>query len=524
MISCNIKKRNGSEDCSGNSSFCSLETEILNLYKKDDYMKYCFVSDNIEPIALDDEIHILKKVEQESFKLNDILKSLETKKEKEKSDILLSEYEKHEIIENEIEDEDRINCGIFLHDVNIIDNSNNNFLSDNIFDKSSNPISIKGDVFIKNIVEFQDLSPCASSYEVYKIEWFLGLDINDNRVHEIVPIHQGKNFQIPFEALGKYIFCKAYRRIYKNFIFQEKGKNSVFDPHTSTTKPIKFKRNPEYIEFFSVASKGPVLISLDVSMKILTHLCNNNYSVKVIIEDPLDNLYHISSPSSSDDDMTYTTTTNSTQEKNYDQSFLTTLSINFNEIEFDFSNDYNGIESNLKKKESIFNFFKLFGFNHGNSSLLKEENSNSLGNEIVYKKGDEVKSKENNNYNKQFYKKKIVFNIYEVEFRLSNKEDCIVITIGSDLQKSFRHVKYKMINIKSYEKNTSINELWLILLAFKSAYSYKNIFKKHSKIIYRNTNISFIQNMLNKYLIKSATKNVNEKLPFHKINTIFNET
>ncbi|CRG93050.1 conserved Plasmodium protein, unknown function [Plasmodium gallinaceum] len=512
-----------SESYSSNSSYFSIEKDISNLYKKDDYMKYCCVSDNIEPIALDDEIHILKNVEQESFKLTDILKSLETKEEKEKSDIVLPQYEKYEINENEIEDEDRVNCGIYLHDINIIDNSSSNILSNNIFDKNTNPISIKGDAYIKNIVEFHDISPYSSCHEVYKIEWFLGVDINDNKIHEIIPIHQGRNFQIPFEALGKYIFCKAYRRIYKNFKFQEKEKSSVFDPHTLTTKPIKFKRNPEYIEIFSIASKGPVLISLDVSLRILTYLCNNNYSVKVIIEDPLDNLYHLSS-SSSEDNSTYTTNSYSTKEKNYNKSFITTLSINFNEIEFIFSNDDNNEENNLKEKESGFNFFKLIGFDGDNSSLSEKKNTNSSEDEIVYKKKEKVQSKEYNSYNKQFYKKKLVFNIYEVEFLLSNKEECIVITIGSNLQKSFQHVKYKMINIKPFDKSFSIHELWQTLLAFKSAYSYKNIFKKHSKTIYRNTNISFIQNMLNNYLIKSVTKNANEILPLDKINTIYNIT
>ncbi|KAI4837701.1 hypothetical protein MKS88_003115 [Plasmodium brasilianum] len=556
----------------------SLEKEISNLYKKDDYMKHCLVRNNIEPIALDDEVHILKREEQKTFNLTDILKSLENKKENdtEKSDVIFPEYVEHRQVEEDIKEEvDRINNGVYLHEVNIIDNSYYDSFSDNLYDTYSNPINIKGDMYIKNIVHFEDQSPYNSLYDIYKVEWFLGLDINDNRIHEIVPISQGMCFQIPFESLGKYIFCKAYRRIYVNSCIQKKEKHTVIDPHTLNTKPVKFKADPEYVEKYAITNKGPVLISIDIAFKILTYLCTNHYSTQVIIEDPLENLYKLSNSSSSDDDCTITTDSNTINEQNNYQQFVATLSVHFNELKFSLVTAYannergesgrhtNNVQSNEmanqminQKKENVqTKFFDLFNFVGNDPALtlsdsgtmyghctyeLDEKRVNQKGksgtikgkikytngleqDKIKYTNGQEdekINCKKGNT--KESRTDEFVFNLHELEFRLSSKEDCIVISIASNLQKSFKFVKYKMLTIKPVDKNISVSDLWVILLAFKSARSYKKIFQKYSKRIYTNTNISFVQHMINNYLIKLNVKNVSGTLPFHKINTIFN--
>ncbi|GAB66784.1 hypothetical protein PCYB_101340 [Plasmodium cynomolgi strain B] len=522
-----MKKENDGDDSFAFSS----ERDISNLYRKDHYMKHCHVKNHIEPIALEDEVHILKREEQQSFKLSDILKSLERIKEEKNEpsneDIILPEYVEREKVEQEEESVERIHCGVYLHEVNITDNSYFHSRYDDIIDDYSDPIRIKGDMYINNIVHFEDSSTYRSVFEVHRVEWFLGLEINERRIHEIVPYTQGTSFRIPFEALGKYIFCKAYRNVHINSEYQKRGRNTVFDPHTLHKKPVKFKVEPKCVEKCSITSKGPV-----------------------VVEDPLDNFCNLSNSSSSDDE-TVTTTSNATNQTDEKHRFLATLSINFDEIKFGLTNWAIGEEgqphsdatghtqgdkrNNDKRRNAAFNFFRLFDFQndgaHSSSDSRAEKKNNSVGDEDGEKSTKGVKPLQSvgqNAHKKGSLKREgnqteLTLNLYEVEFRLSSKDDCVVVSIGIDLQKSFKFVKYKMVTIKPVGKNTSANELWLILVAFKSAYSYKNVFKKNAKVIYTNTNISFVQNIVNNYLTKSMERNADGAMPLQKINTIFNE-
>ncbi|EUD68404.1 hypothetical protein C922_01426 [Plasmodium inui San Antonio 1] len=545
-----MKKEN---DGDGSFAFSS-ERDVSNLYRKDHYMKHCHVKNHIEPIALEDEVHILKREKHQSFKLSDILKSLERIKEEKKEpsdeDIILPEYVEHEKVEHEEESQERIHCGVYLHEVNIIDNSYFHSRYDDIIDDYSDPIRIKGDMYVNNIVHFEDSSSYRSVFEVHRVEWFLGLEINEKRIHEIVPYTQGTSFRIPFEALGKYIFCKAYRNVHINSEYQKRGRNTVFDPHTLDKKPVKFRVEPKCVEKCSITSKGPVLISIDSAFQILTLLCKNDYSIQVIVEDPHDNFCNLSASSISDDE-TVTTTSNETNRTDENHRFLATLSINFDEIKFGLTNSATDEEdqppssatphmqgakrNNDKRRNAAFNFFGLFNFQndgaHSSSDWRAERKSNSSGDEDGEKSAKSVKplqSAERNAHKKGSLKREgnkteLTLNLYEVEFRLSGKDDCVVVSIGIDLQKSFKFVKYKMVTIKPVGKNTSANDLWLILVAFKSAYSYKKVFKKNAKRIYTNTNISFVQNIVNNYLTKSMERNVDGTMPLQKINTIFNE-
>ncbi|ETB62509.1 hypothetical protein YYC_01071 [Plasmodium yoelii 17X] len=503
------------------------QNQIAAIYKKDSYMKHCLVKNHIEPIPLDQEVHFLNKKEEVTFKLTEILKSLETPKQQEEADdVVLPEYFQHkqpEQLENIELNSYKVNCGVYLHQVNIIDKTSYSSINDkdnkygNI---NSNQISIKGDMYVKNVIHFQDCSQYNFLYKVDKIEWFIGLDINDNRIHEILPQCQGVCFQIPFESLGKYIFCKAYRRVHKNTIYQKQGKNTIFDPHTYSNKPIKFKTRPEYVEICSMTSKGPVLLSIDISFQILKHLCSKYFHIKVILEDPLNNLENLSSFSSSSDDVTSTTNSEESDKLNQTQSFITTMHIDFEQIKF-----YNPNLYIIPTKNSeIINKYKMVG-NGGNNNVSRSKHFGNSNSSITT---SEPTNKHSEKMQEKIQEKmgahaELIFNLYEVEFRLSNKDNSIIIIIENNLKAQVNSIKYKMIIVKPLEKTISINDLWAILLSFKSANPYKSIFKKYAKIIYKNTNISFVQNMLNNYLIKSQFPNVHETLPIQKIGTIYNQ-
>ncbi|KEG03743.1 conserved Plasmodium protein, unknown function [Plasmodium vinckei vinckei] len=522
------------------------QNEISAIYKKDSYMKHCLVKNHIEPIVLDQEVHFLNQKEEVTFKLTEILKSLEKpKQEKEIDDVVLPEYVEHkqtEQPENTERNSYKTNCGVYLHEVNIIDKTSYNYKDNKYPNINSNQISIKGDMYVKNVIHFQDSSQYNFLYKVHKIEWFIGLDINDNKIHEILPQSQGMCFQIPFESLGKYIFCKAYRKVYKNTIYQKEDKNTIFDPHTYSNKPIKFKTRPEYVEMCSITSKGPVLLSIDSSFKILKHLCNKYFQIKVIIEDPLNNLENLSSYSSSDD---VTSTTNSeTSDTNQVQSFVTTMYIDFEQIKFYNPNfsitpiKKNEIKCDKNIENEKRNLPQSKHFSNSSSSITTSEatnksskkNSQKINKTIQCDHKENSKSEKklsqekiNNNENRMGAHTELIFNLYEVEFRLSNKDNSIILIIENNLKAELNSIKYKMMIIKPVDKTISTNDLWTILLSFKSAYPYKSIFKKYSKTIFKNTNISFVQNILNNYLIKSQFPNVHETLPIQKIGTIFNQ-
>lgn len=504
------------------------ESELDKLCKPDDYMKYYFVADTIKPIKIGDEIHIVKSKEQDTLKLTEMLESLKPKKEKEETeDVILPEYEKYEMVEEK--EPERINYGVFLHAVNIIDYNETKLLKDgcltNCIDKRIHTISIKGSPYIKETLEFEDLSPYKDIYPVYKIEWFLSLEINDSQIYEIIPIQKGKKCIIPYEALGKYIFCKAYRRIYANAPFYqtdelvENHKKSVFDPHTLCAKPFKLKNTPEYSEVYSINNKGPVLIPLDLALQILLHFCINNYSTQVLLQDPFDNLFD--SSSISDAHLTVTSTNsdlNSIIDDAVDQlPVVAILTINLNQLCLSLCTTEQKEIDKTRENEKSPNYETRNGEQWNFSSSKEHSNSNSL-NHVIPKKKDDLKA---SYFTSDTNNKK--FNLYEVDFRLSGNNEFIILSIGDNIQKLFQSAKIKMSRMKPIDSNISMYQFWIILIAFKAAHTYKKVFTSQWKRVYEKGNIFFIQRLLHHYLTMSLTKNISETLPLQKINTIFNE-
>lgn len=511
------------------------DSELNTLYKTDDYMKHYFISDNIKPIKIGDDIHIVKNIRQETFKLTEQIESLKAKKQKtEKTeDVILPEYEKYELKEEDAE-KTRINYGVFLHEVNIIDHNDINLVKDHCplqyINTNMHLVSIKGSPYVKEVLEFEDLSPYKSIYPVYKVEWFLSLEVNDSQLSEIVPIHSGPRCIIPYEALGKYIFCKAYRRIHTCTPFRqvkesvEKQPKTVFDPHTLNKKPLKLKNTPEYVEIFSTNTKGPVLISLDLALQILLLFCVNNYSIHVLVHDPFDNLFH--SPSISPQQSADTHSSNCysytmSEETSNHQPFLATLTLNLNQLQLTSCTPPEGeMDTPLQNINN-----DLWGptyWKYNNSASSKEQSDTCSMDEVIQKNNIR-----NNKFEFTYYrkgaKKTSIFNLYEVDFRLSENNDLIVLSIGDVVQTLYKPVKFRMTYVKPVNPNISMYQLWITLMTFKAAHEYNIVSTHRWKQIYKKGNLFYVQKMLHRYLLRSTTTNINESLPLQKIHDIYKE-
>lgn len=512
------------------------DSELNTLCKTDDYMKHYFISDNIKPIKIDDDIHIVKNIKQETFKLTEQIESLKAKKEKKEKteDIILPEYEKYELKEED-EEKERINYGVFLHEVNIIDHNDINLIKDpcpfKYINTNMHPVSIKGSPYIKEVLEFEDLSPYKSIYPVYKVEWFLSLELNDSQLCEIVPIHSGPRCLIPYEALGKYIFCKAYRRIHTYTPFRQvkesldKQPKTVFDPHTLSEKPLKIKNTPEYVEIFSTNTKGPILIPLDLALQILLLFCINNYSLNVLVHDPFDNLFHAPSTTPQQSEDTSSNNSNSytiSDETSNQQIFGATLNINLNQLQLTSCTPPEGeTETPLQNRNNDLWGPTYWKFNNFPSS--KEQSDTCSMNEVILKNNIKNNKFEFPYYKKGTKKNNNIFNLYEVDFRLSEKNDFIILSIGEDVQTLYKPVKFRMTYIKPLNPSISMYQLWITLMTFKAAHVYNIVSTHRWKQIYKKGNLFYVQNMLHQYLIRSTTTNINESLPLQKIHDIFKE-
>lgn len=511
------------------------DNELNTLCKTDDYMKHYFISDHIKPIKIGDDIHIVKNIEQETLKLTEQIESLKAKKVKKekKEDIILPEYEKYELKEED-EERERINYGVFLHEVNIIDYSDINLIKDHCPLKCINanihPISIKGSPYIKEILEFEDLSPYKSIYPAYKVEWFLSLEVNDSQLCEILPIHSGPRCIIPYEALGKYIFCKAYRRIHTCAPFQqvtksvEKKPKTVFDPHTLRTKPLKLKNTPEYVEIFSTNTKGPVLISLDLTLQILLMFCINDYSIQVLVHDPFENLFHSPSTTPQQSNDTRSSNSNSytlSEGTSNQQPFLATLTLNLNQLQLTLCTAPEGeIDTPVQNRNSDRWGQSYWKFDNFSSS---EEQRDTYSMNKVMQKNNIRNNKSEFTYYRTGARKTNIFNLYEVDFRLSENNDFIILSIGDNIQNIYKPVKFRMTNIKPVNPNISMYQLWITLMTFKAAHMYNIVSTYQWKQIYKKGNLFYVQNMLHQYLIRSTTTHINDSLPLQKIHDIFNE-
>lgn len=516
--------------------------KLKTLFKKDDYMKYSYVKDDIKPIKLDDEVHIIKSEEQDNLKLNEMLDLLKAGREKESSDVDFPEFEKHTFVDRKDQEPERINKGVFLHQVNIIDYSDsNNKKRINQFDKNTHPISIKGSPFVKNVLEFYDDSPYSSIYPVFKVEWFYSLEINDDSIYELIPAHRGTTFAITYEGLGKYIICRAYRRIHMNVQLKNnengmnkllsddelitegmKSKRGVFDPHTLVPKPIQFKNKSEYVEIVSCTSKGPVLIPLEISYEILLHFCVNSFSIKVLIEDPLDHLITLCSNDSSID---------LSSNENYDIAtesgyFIALLQMDFKEIKLVFNVNANDIlnkkneatAGNEEENYNIQNYIETLK----NLIFQKESKNQNYFDEHVKEETCEEGRISSHPLSylksiKTFPKNELVFNLYEIDVRQSLRNDSIIMCIQNTLEEKSTSEKFKLVRIKPLDQTIDMNRLWLHMLSFKAAYAFNRNSKYDWKKNLKEGNLSVIQTMLNHYFIHAATKNVTESLPFHKL-------
>ncbi|EAN32730.2 hypothetical protein TpMuguga_02g00447 [Theileria parva strain Muguga] len=238
--------------------------------KPDDYMSRVQVEDHIIPIwERETEVSEEKKpVEDITLSYSYSLLSFVSRSITEGT---VSSYESdHFELLSESDIEENEVRGVYLHELQHMTNTD-------IPSSEAYPVYIKGSTINGNTVECIDASPYSQQFPVILYEWFIGIEYNSLDRYSPEAISDGKTFKIPFEAIGKYIFCRAHRLVENqlkgNNIFSNSG---PYDPHINVFQN-SYPHEKKFHNISTLCSAGPVDISNDLALKILENL-SEDYS------------------------------------------------------------------------------------------------------------------------------------------------------------------------------------------------------------------------------------------------------
>ncbi|KAK2196695.1 hypothetical protein BdWA1_001944 [Babesia duncani] len=144
----------------------------------------------------------------------------------------------------------------------------------------SHQICINGTAMHGQIVECIDLSFYSEQCPIFHYEWFIGMDFNCPDRYLPHAISTGKTLRIPLEAIGKYIFCRGYRKIQVELQDTDPPIDDMYDPHVA--KSLRKKGSESHI-IASQCSLGPVDISNEWALHFLDCLENKKFDIDIEI-------------------------------------------------------------------------------------------------------------------------------------------------------------------------------------------------------------------------------------------------
>ncbi|GIX60814.1 uncharacterized protein BcabD6B2_02490 [Babesia caballi] len=180
------------------------------------------------------------------------------------SQVTISSYEDEfeRLSESEVEEPDV--RGVYLHDVPTFR------FQPSVLDPESHPVYIEGVPIHGGNVECVDMSPYREQFGVLEHEWFIGIDYNCPDRYDPERICSDQVLVVPFEAVGRYIFCRAHRRV----------EHQVIEHSNEPNTRVAFDAVQD-VSSWCVA--GPVSMGDEWSLQILEHLSQGVYRVNALL-------------------------------------------------------------------------------------------------------------------------------------------------------------------------------------------------------------------------------------------------
>ncbi|CDR97056.1 hypothetical protein, conserved [Babesia bigemina] len=164
------------------------------------------------------------------------------------SEVTVSSYadDFSRLSESEVEENDI--RGVYLGDLPNIR------VKPGVLDPEAHPVCVEGVTIHGGTVECVDMSPYREQFAVLDYEWFLGLDYNCADRYDPDCVGRGPTFMLPFDAVGKYVFCRAHRRVEHQAVDEfSKPKVGVYDPHVSAATKAGYVPHPQFYILESLA-------------------------------------------------------------------------------------------------------------------------------------------------------------------------------------------------------------------------------------------------------------------------------
>ncbi|PFH31379.1 hypothetical protein BESB_028140 [Besnoitia besnoiti] len=135
-----------------------------------------------------------------------------------------------------------------------------------VTDPEAHPVMIEGERAVGYELHLKDESLFAREFPVFRVEWFLGLDVNDSDRFSVHFDQEGSlslPYRIPQEAVGKFVMAKAYRNVEDQLQDTQLGGQDAgaYDPHVGGVRHSDYRPPPGVVKVCSTAVVGPVLIS-----------------------------------------------------------------------------------------------------------------------------------------------------------------------------------------------------------------------------------------------------------------------
>ncbi|KAK1444714.1 hypothetical protein BgAZ_106200 [Babesia gibsoni] len=147
-----------------------------------------------------------------------------------------------------------------------------------ILDPACHPICIEGLAVQGGLLTCSDMSPYRDQFEIQEYEWFVGVDDNCPDRYQPEPIGRRKTHTIPYDIIGKYVFCRAHRKVELQTVEKyDKRKMGVYDPHVDIAKNAGYLPEPRFYDISSWSMIGPICMSNEWSLEILTSLSEGVY-------------------------------------------------------------------------------------------------------------------------------------------------------------------------------------------------------------------------------------------------------
>ncbi|ORM41897.1 uncharacterized protein BXIN_0526 [Babesia sp. Xinjiang] len=178
--------------------------------------------------------------------------------------------------ESEVEDSDV--RGVYL------DGVQSERVQPGVLDPEAHPVYIEGVPIHGGTVECLDMSPYRDQFGVLGYEWFIGIDFNCADRYDPVRIGRDRRLFVPLDAVGKYIFCRAHRRVEHQAVEEfNLPKVGVYDPHVSGSHNAGYLPHDHFYDISSWCVAGPVYMCDEWSLQIMKSLSEGVHTMDALL-------------------------------------------------------------------------------------------------------------------------------------------------------------------------------------------------------------------------------------------------